>query len=29
MQQEFEAMDETVNEERALFSQVGGTGEFV
>jgi flagellar hook-associated protein 2 len=29
MQQEFEAMDQTVNEERSLFSQVGGTGEFV
>ncbi len=29
MQQEFEAMDETVNEDRSLFSQVGGTGEFV
>jgi flagellar hook-associated protein 2 len=29
MQQEFEAMDETVNEERELFTQVGGTGEFV
>lgn len=28
MQQEFEAMDETVNEERALFGEVGGTGEF-
>jgi flagellar hook-associated protein 2 len=28
-QQEFEAMDETVNEERSLFSEVGGTGEFV
>jgi flagellar hook-associated protein 2 len=29
MQQEFDAMDTTVNEERALFSEVGGTGEFV
>jgi chromosome segregation ATPase len=29
MQQEFEAMDETVNEDRSLFTQVGGTGEFV
>jgi flagellar hook-associated protein 2 len=28
MQQEFEAMDESVNEERALFGEVGGTGEF-
>jgi len=29
MQQEFEAMDESVNEDRSLFSQVGGTGSFV
>jgi flagellar hook-associated protein 2 len=29
MQQEFDAMDATVNEERSLFGQVGGTGSFV
>jgi flagellar hook-associated protein 2 len=28
-QQEFEAMDQTVETERNLFSEVGGTGEFV
>ncbi len=28
MQQEFTAMDEKVNEERALFGEVGGTGQF-
>lgn len=29
MQQEFDVMDATVNEERSLFGQVGGTGNFV